>query len=184
VNNVLGVGGGGLMTIGQMTEIGVLALMPILATTLSRKTLLAIGLVAYAARMALFAYFPELGPVLLGVALHGLCFGCFIFVAFMVVDERTTPDVRATAQNLFNLVIVGIGIIVGSWFAGSVVGPWAQDPVLDAAGQAVLKSSGDPELAMNFTRLFSVPMWMAVACLAALLVFYPVTRSGRPAPTS
>jgi len=184
VNNVLGVGGGGLMTIGQMTEIGVLALMPILATTLSRKTLLAIGLVAYAARMALFAYFPELGPVLLGVALHGLCFGCFIFVAFMVVDERTTPDVRATAQNLFNLVIVGIGIIVGSWFAGSVVGPWAQDPVLDAAGQAVLKPSGDPELAMNFTRLFSVPMWMAVACLAALLVFYPVTRSGRPAPTS
>ena len=176
VNNVLGVGGGGLMTIGQMTEIGVLALMPILATTLSRKTLLAIGLVAYAARMALFAYFPELGPVLLGVALHGLCFGCFIFVAFMIVDERTTPDVRATAQNLFNLVIVGIGIIVGSWFAGSVVGPWAQDPVLDAAGAAVLTADGDPEMAMNFARLFSVPMWMAVACLAALLIFYPAKR--------
>ncbi len=176
VNNVLGVGGGGLMTIGQMTEIGVLALMPILATTLSRKTLLAIGLVAYAARMALFAYFPELGPVLLGVALHGLCFGCFIFVAFMVVDERTTPDVRATAQNLFNLVIVGIGIIVGSWFAGSIVGPWAQDPVLDDAGATVLNAAGDPEMVMNFTRLFSVPMWMAIACLAALLVFYPAKR--------
>lgn len=177
VNNVLGVGGGGLMTIGQMTEIGVLALMPILATTLSRKTLLAIGLVAYAARMALFAYFPELGPVLLGVALHGLCFGCFIFVAFMIVDERTTPDVRATAQNLFNLVIVGIGIIVGSWFAGSIVGPWAQDPVLDAAGAAVLTADGDPEMTMNFARLFSVPMWMAVACLAALVVFYPGKRT-------
>ena len=177
VNNVLGVGGGGLMTIGQMTEIGVLALMPILATTLSRKSLLAIGLVAYAARMALFAYFPELGPVLLGVALHGLCFGCFIFVAFMIVDERTTPDVRATAQNLFNLVIVGIGIIVGSWFAGSVVGPWALDPVLTDAGVAVLGANGEPEMAMNFTRLFSVPMWMAIACLGALVVFYPGGRS-------
>ncbi|MHC4832479.1 MAG: MFS transporter [Planctomycetota bacterium] len=181
VNGVLGVGGGGLMTIGQMTEIGVLALMPILATTLSRKTLLAVGLVAYAARMALFAYTPELGPVLLGVALHGLCFGCFIFVAFMIVDERTTTDVRATAQNLFNLVIVGIGIIVGSWFAGSVVGPWALDPVLDAAGQAVVGADGTPETAMNFTRLFSVPMWMAIACLAALLVFYPGGSGGRSA---
>ncbi len=179
VNNVLGVGGGGLMTIGQMTEIGVLALMPILATTLSRKTLLAIGLVAYAARMALFAHFPELGPVLLGVALHGLCFGCFIFVAFMIVDERTTPDVRATAQNLFNLVIVGIGIIVGSWFAGSVVGPWALDPVLTDAGVAALGANGEPEMAMNFTRLFSVPMWMAIACLAALVVFYP-GKGSRP----
>lgn len=184
VNGVLGVGGGGLMTIGQMTEIGVLALMPVLAKTLSRKTLLATGLVAYAARMALFAYTPELGPVLLGVALHGLCFGCFIFVAFMIVDERTTTDVRATAQNLFNLVIVGIGIIVGSWFAGSVVGPWALDPVLGADGQALMNAAGDPETAMNYTRLFSVPMWMAIGCLAVLLIFYPGRRPGPAAPSS
>jgi len=156
VNQIFGVGGGGLMTIGQMTEIAVLAMMPIIAKVLSRKSLLAVGLCAYAARMALFAYFPELGPVLLGVAMHGLCFGCFIFVAFMVVDEQTTPDVRATAQSLMGLVIFGIGIIVGSWFSTAVIGNWA---TVDGA--------------MNFTRLFSVPMWMALACLVALLVFYP-----------
>ena len=51
-----------------------------------------------------------LAAVILGTALHGFCFGCFIFVAFMIVDEETTPDVRASAQSLFNLVIVGIGI--------------------------------------------------------------------------
>jgi len=156
VNQIVGVGGGGLMTIGQMTEIAVLAMMPLLATILSRKSLLAIGLCAYAARMALFAFFPELGPVLLGVALHGLCFGCFVFVAFMVVDEQTTPDVRATAQSLMGLVIFGIGIIIGSWFSTAVVGNWA---TVDGA--------------MDYTRLFSVPMWMALACLVALLVFYP-----------
>ncbi len=156
VNQILGVGGGGLMTIGQMTEIAVLGFMPVLATRLSRKTLLSIGLGAYALRMALFAYFPALTPVLLGVALHGLCFGCFIFVAFLIVDEGTTADVRATAQNLFNLVIIGIGIIVGSWFSTSIVGNWAS-------------ASGE----MDFRRLFSVPMWMALVCLAALLTFYP-----------
>ena len=156
VNQVLGVGGGGLMTIGQMSEIIVLGMMPFLAKHFSRKTLLGVGLIAYAARMAIFAYWPSLVPVLLGVALHGLCFGCFIFVAFMVVDEHTTKDVRASAQNLFNLVIVGIGIIVGSWFATGVVGAWA--------------STDD---GMDFPRLFSVPMWMAVACLALLVAFYP-----------
>jgi nucleoside transporter len=123
VNSILGVGGGGLMTIGQMSEILVLAAMPVLATKLSRKTLLLTGIAAYALRMAIFAYVPDNVPlVMAGLALHGLCFGCFVFVAFMVVDENTTSDVRATAQNLFNLVIVGIGIIVGSWFAGSIVG--------------------------------------------------------------
>jgi nucleoside transporter len=157
VNGILGVGGGGLMTIGQMSEIVVLAAMPVLAAALSRKSLLLIGLAAYALRMAIFAHAGDSAPlVMAGLALHGLCFGCFIFVAFMIVDENTTPDVRATAQNLFNLVIVGIGIIVGSWFAGSIVAPWA-------------KAGGT----MDYTKLFSVPMWMALGCFVVMLVGYP-----------
>jgi MFS family permease len=106
--------------------------------------------------MALWAFAPSLPFVIAGIALHGLCFGCFIFVAFMVVDENTTPDVRATAQNLFNLVIVGIGTIVGSIFAADIVGGWA--------------SEGG---AMDYRKLFSVPMWMALGCLALVLAFYP-----------
>ncbi len=157
INSVLGVGGGGLMTIGQMMEIPVLAIIPFIAKKVSRKSLLTFGLVAYAARMALFAYVGDsMAAVLLGVALHGLCFGCFIFVAFMVVDEQTTDDVRASAQNLYNLVIIGIGIIVGSWFAANIVGNWAME--------------GD---VMNYTKLFSVPMWMALACVVFMLAFYP-----------
>lgn len=158
VNQVLGVGGGGLMTIGQMTELLVLAAIPFFSKTVSRKTLLLTGIAAYAARMALFAFLPTLPFVLLGVALHGLCFGCFIFVAFMVVDENTTPDIRATAQNLFNLVIVGIGIIVGSIFATSVVAKYATD------------GGASP---MDYTKLFSVPMYMALACFVLMLLFYP-----------
>jgi len=181
VNQILGVGGGGLMTIGQMTEIAVLALMPLIAPRVARKWLLAVGLCAYAARMAIFAYAPELMPVLFGVALHGLCFGCFIFIAFMVVDEQTTPDVRATAQNLYNLVFIGIGIIVGSYFATAVVGNHAMDAVLDAAGHAVLNADGTPTRVMNYTRLFSVPMWIAIGSLALLLLFYPARSTPRTA---
>ena len=156
INRIFGVGGGGLMTIGQMSEILVLAAIPFLAKALSRKWLLAIGILAYAGRMALFAYTDSIWLILLGVALHGLCFGCFIFVAFMIVDEETTADVRASAQNLFNLVIVGIGIIVGSWFATSIVA-----------------SAATTDQGTDFTYLFSVPMWMALACLVLLLIFYP-----------
>lgn len=155
INALLGVGGGGLMTIGQIAEIAVLAMIPHIAKRRSRKDLLALGIAAYAARMALFAYTDSLPLILIGVALHGLCFGCFIFVAFMVVDEETTRDVRASAQNLFNLVIIGIGIIVGSWFAVDVVGSWA---------------GGD------WTKLFSIPMWMALACLLILRLAYPSRR--------
>lgn len=162
VNAILGVGGGGLMTIGQMSELVVLAALPFLVKAFPKKTILAIGIVAYALRMAIFAYFPSLPMVLAGVALHGLCFGCFIAVAFMVVDEWTTPDIRATAQNLFNLVIVGIGIIVGSLFATSVVGKYATLP----------------EGGMDYPRLFSVPMWIALGCLVALFMLYREPKKG------
>jgi len=176
INDFLGVGGGGLMTIGQMSEIAVLALVTVLAKRMSRKTLLALGLAAYAVRMALFAYTDHVVPVLIGVSLHGFCFGCFIFVAFMVVDEETPADVRASAQNLFNLVIVGLGIIVGSWFAVSQVGAWAKQQVGVAAAATEVPIELQREF---FTLLFAVPMWIALACLIALLLFYPGGR--RPA---
>ena len=174
INSVLGVGGGGLMTIGQMSEILVLGAIPLVAKQVSRKSLLLVGCAAYALRMALFAYvgampFPPIMTLILGVALHGLCFGCFIFVAFMVVDEETPGDVRASAQNLFNLVIGGIGIIVGSWISTSVVGRWAQETATGPEGESVVR--------MNYVKLFSAPMWASLVCFLLLLAFYPSRRS-------
>jgi nucleoside transporter len=157
INKIFGVGGGGLMTIGQMSELLVLALIPTLAKGLSRKTFLAIGLLAYAGRMALFSYADVvgLGGIIAGVALHGLCFGCFIFVAFMIVDEETTDDSRASAQSLFNLVIIGIGIIVGSQIATKAT-EWA---TMDGS--------------LSFKELFSYPMYASLVCLLLLALFYP-----------
>ena len=164
INDILGVGGGGLMTLGQMSEIIVLGLMPVLAVKFRRKTLLTVGLMAYVLRFFLFsnvgtiagaATDAQLAMVIGGILLHGLCFGCFIFVAFMVVDEEMTTDVKASGQNLFNLVIVGIGIIVGSLIAGLVAG-WAT-----------------VEGVMQYDKLFSLPMWGAIGCLAIFLFCYP-----------
>lgn len=150
--SIFGVGGGGFMTIGQMTEVLVIGLIPVLVKRYSKRAILSVGLLAYAARMAIFAYMADSSAALLvGVALHGVCFGCFIFICFMLVDEYTSADVRASAQNLYNLVIVGIGVIVGSKIAG-----W----VADWAG-------GD------YRKLFSVPMWASLVCLLILLVAYP-----------
>jgi nucleoside transporter len=168
INSIFGVGGGGLMTVGQMSEILVLALVPFVAKQLSRKSLLAIGIAAYALRMAIFAYAPVLlgkdsaallPTLLVGVALHGLCFGCFIFVAFLVIDENTTKDVRASAQSLFGLVVFGIGIIIGSVVAGQV-------------GEVAKVPNSEPAV-FNYTTLFAYPMWAALACLILLLLLYP-----------
>ena len=69
----------------------------------------------------------------------------------MVVDAETSSDVRASAQNLFNLVIIGIGVIVGSKIAGWVA-DWAGD---------------------DYQKLFGVPAAAAIACFVLLTLFYP-----------
>jgi MFS family permease len=155
IDKIFGVGGGGLMTIGQISEIVVLALVPVFVKRFSRKTFLAVGLIAYILRFAVFAYLPVPAAVIPALALHGVCFGCFFFIAFMIVDELTTKDVRASAQGLFNLVIVGLGVIVGNLFAGWV---------------AKFATKGG---ATDYTLLFTTPMWVAVVCLVLLLLLYP-----------
>lgn len=170
INNVFGVGGGGLMTIGQMSEFFVLAAIPFVAKTVSRKMLLAGGLVCYGLRMFLFAFtpgivaatgLPTVVVLMSGIALHGFCFGLFIFVSFMIVDEETTGDVRASAQSLYNLVIVGVGGIIGSIIAGKIAAYATVDKVMD------------------YKTLFSVPMYASIGTLILLALFYP---SGKAAP--
>jgi nucleoside transporter len=155
INRIFGVGGGGLMTIGQMSEIVVLAIMPFVIKSVPRKTILAIGLLAYVLRFFIFAYVQHPAAVIPALALHGVCFGCFFFVAFMVVDQFTTRDVRASAQSLYNVVLVGFGTIVGNLFAGYV-------------GQMATQNG-----VVNYRIMFSVPMWVALGCLVALLAGYP-----------
>lgn len=155
INKIFGVGGGGLMTIGQMSELVVLALMPFIVKRVPRKLLLCLGLAGYVLRFLIFAYVPHPWAVLPALALHGICFGFFFFLAFVIVDEQCTKDVRASAQNLYNLIIVGLGVIVGNIFAGRV-DTWAtRNGVVD------------------YRIFFSIPMWIAIACLALLIIAYP-----------
>lgn len=170
INSIFGVGGGGLMTIGQMSEFFVLAAIPMVSKTVSRKMLLAGGLVCYGLRMFLFAFtpgivaatgLPTVAVLMSGIALHGFCFGLYIFVAFMIVDEETTGDVRASAQSLYNFVIVGIGGILGSMIAGSIAAYATHDKTMD------------------YQTLFGVPMYASIVTLGLLLLLYP---SGKRAP--
>lgn len=157
INKVLGVGGGGLMTLGQVSEILVMAGVGMIATKVPRKTLLLAGLLAYGLRMYLFANFPDSLPMLIaGILLHGFCFGAFIFVAFMIVDEEFSQDVRASAQSLFNVVVVGVGIIIGSRVSTEIGKRYS-----DEAGRI-----------SDWKGLFEVPMYVAIACFVLLLLFY------------
>jgi nucleoside transporter len=156
INKIFGVGGAGLMTVGQISELLVLSLMPLIVKRFSRKMLFAVGLSAYALRFFIFAYLPNAPAVIFALALHGVVFGCFFFLVFITIDEYTTKDVRSSAQNVFNLIIFGVGVIAGNWFSG-----WLGHHVTS------------PDKVINWQTFYAIPGAITVACLVALLIFYP-----------
>lgn len=156
INKIFGVGGGGLMTVGQISELAVLALMPLIVKRVNRKILFTIGLCAYALRFFVFAYLPSTPAIIFALALHGIVFGCFFFLVFITIEENTTKDVRSSAQNMFNLIIFGVGVILGNWFSGWI-GKWVTD-----ANKNV-----------NWQTFYAVPGGITVACILALLIMYP-----------
>jgi nucleoside transporter len=156
INKVFGVGGAGLMTVGQISEVIVLACMPLVIPRVPRKVLFAIGLLAYALRFFAFAYLPYAWAIIPALALHGIVFGCFFFLVFITIDEYTTKDVRSSAQNVFNLIIFGFGVILGNWLSGQL-GAWTTAP----------------DKTLNWQTFYAIPGYITLACLLVLLLMYP-----------
>src|SRR3954464_6788692 len=112
------------MTMGQMSEIGFMILMPWFLVRLGVKRMLLIGMVAWALRYALFAY-GNVGSLAwmlyLGIIVHGICYDFFFVTGQIYVDQRAHIGIRAAAQGFIALVTLGVGQLVGSWLAGYVV---------------------------------------------------------------
>ena len=112
-------------TLGQVSEIGFMLLIPFFFRRLGTKWMLLIGMLAWTLRYVLFALSIDEGIVpliLLGVVLHGICYDFFFVVGQIYVDEASPPEVRGQAQGLLVLMTQGIGMIIGAqltgWWAG------------------------------------------------------------------
>ena len=106
-------------------------------------------------------------PVIVAVQLlHGICYAFFFATVYIFVDAAFPKDVRASAQGLFNLLILGIGNVAASFLFPNLMGR-----MTDAAG------------AVDYQQLFMVPTGMAlVAAIILAVLFKPPTRVPDAAP--
>lgn len=107
-----------VMTIGQISEFPALLLLPFCLKRFGLKATFALGMGAWLLRYALFACERPVSLVLTGIGLHGVCHVFLIIVIQLYVDRRCRSDLRASAQNLFAFVTMGIGLPIGFLAAG------------------------------------------------------------------
>ena len=111
---------GSTMTIGQMSEIIFMLLIPFFFRRLGVKWMLLIGMLCWVARYALFAFGASqqvTWMLLVGVALHGICYDFFFVTGFIYTDKTAPKAIRGQAQSLLVFLTQGLGMFFGFRFA-------------------------------------------------------------------
>ena len=113
----------GKQTIGQMSEVLFMLLIPVFLNRFGMKTTLLLGMLAWACRYLLFAFgnAHALGFMLiLGIALHGVCYDFFFVSGQIYTDSKAGAQHKGAAQGLITLATYGVGMLMGFWVAGRI----------------------------------------------------------------
>lgn len=122
---------GPAMTIGQFSEIILMAMLGALLLRWGFRTVIALGALAYFVRYTIWSFTTlPVGLLVASQFLHGICYAGFFAGAYIYTDRIAPPDVRHSAQTVFGILILGGGPVIGGILSG-----WLADSYANVGGQ-------------------------------------------------
>lgn len=153
-----------VMSVGQVAEIATMAVLGLVLKRFGWRATMIVGILGHAARFAVYAFFPQYPAfIILVQVLHGICYAFFFATVYVFVDAYFPKDARASAQGLFNVMILGVGAL-----AAYSLCPYLMQTVFTQDGVT------------NFSGLFLVPMTSAIAAALALALFFFPPKEASP----
>jgi hypothetical protein len=144
-----------IMGLSQLSEIFVTFALGYILTRLGWKLTLLTGIFAHALRFMAYALMAKSLPVIIGVQLlHGVCYACFFATLYIFVDVIYPKEVSASAQGIFNFVILGLGDLFAKW--------------LYIPAKAAMTADG----IVNYSTLFLLPMGLSFVGILILGLFF------------
>lgn len=155
---------GPVMTIGQTVEIFFMLTLPFILGAHNERIfmVLSIGVLAWGIRFGLFAIGTPMLLILLGVALHGICFDFFFATGFTYIASKAPTGLDASAQSLFGVLVYGLGMYVGTEGSG-----WLNTYF----SRKTQGADGTETMTTNWTKFWAVPCVMVFVSLAIFVLF-------------
>jgi nucleoside transporter len=153
------------MTLGQVSEALFILAIPFLFNRIGVKNMLILGMIAWILRYVCFAY-GDAGMnnwmLYAGIILHGICYDFFFVTGYMYTEKKASQKIKNAAQGLFTFATYGVGMFIGTWFAGYI----GKRNTLDEIN-SFTNNNGH-----NWTNIWWVPAYIAIGVLLYFLLFF------------
>jgi MFS family permease len=148
------------MSVGQITEIGAMALLSIGLLRLGYKKIIGTGLIMEILRFtALIVASSDGGLIsvaIAGLTCHGFAYAFIFIAAFIYLNTHSDAEGRTGVQQLFSMGTMGIGGFIGSIIAGKSMDVFSSG----SAGQ------------VSFGLFWLVPLIISIAALIVFVLFF------------
>jgi nucleoside transporter len=149
----------GWMSIGQLTEILVMLLLPFFLRHFSFKWVVFTGLFLWGARYGIFAYAAENPTMQLvwlpAILVHGFAYVFTGLAGQLYIDQKAPRHLRNTAQSIITFAMQGMGTLFGTYFAG-----WMVERNITASGE------------YNWTNIWILPTVAGIALSLFFLLLF------------
>lgn len=149
------------MSLGQVSEVFFMLLLPFAYRRLGIKNILIVGLLAWIIRFLFFGYGNAgSGEWMLytAILLHGVCFDFFFVSGMIYTDEKAGEKIKSSAQGLISLATYGVGMFLGSVLSGVVTEKYSQQQ--------------GTETLIHWPAVWNIPAGIAAIVLLLLILFF------------